>query len=78
MNIISTHQEKHYFLNMCILCRYAWFSQAQSHFMLQIPYNLYRDSKNDENSWTDAPTLGINYTDKSPSIAQPVVGEDRQ
>ena len=31
MNIMSTDQEKHYFLNMCILCRYARFLQAQSH-----------------------------------------------
>ena len=34
MNIISTDQEKYYFPNMCILCRYAWFSQAQSHMRL--------------------------------------------
>ena len=33
-------------------------------FMLQIPYILYRDSKNNENSWTNAPTLGTNYADK--------------
>ena len=46
--------------------------------MLQIPYILYRDSKNNEKSWTNAPTLGINYTDKSPPIALPVVGRDRQ
>ena len=29
-NIISTDQEKYQFLNMCILCGYARFSQAQS------------------------------------------------
>ena len=32
--------------------------------MLQIPYNLYRDSKNSANPWTNAPTLGTNYADK--------------
>ena len=31
MNIIKTVQEKYYFLNMCNLCRYAQFLQAQSH-----------------------------------------------
>ena len=36
MNIISTNQEKCYFLNMCNLCRYAWFSQAQSHIWIRI------------------------------------------
>ena len=37
-------------------------------FMLQIPYILYRDSKNNENSWTNAPTLGTKYVDKSLQI----------
>ena len=32
--IINSDQEKYYFLNMCNLCRYAQFSQAQSHIML--------------------------------------------
>ena len=36
--------------------------------MLHIPYILYRDSKNNENSWTNAPTLGTNYADKSLQI----------
>ena len=31
MNIISIDHEKYYFLNMCNLCRYDLFSQAQSH-----------------------------------------------
>ena len=31
MVIINRAQEKYHFLNMCILCRYARFSQAQSH-----------------------------------------------
>ena len=31
MNTISSDQEKYSFLNMCNLCRYVWFSQAQSH-----------------------------------------------
>ena len=31
MNILSTNQEKHHYLDMCNLCRYAWFLQAQSH-----------------------------------------------
>ena len=39
MNIISTDLEKYYFLNMCILCRYARFSQAQSHFNYVVCYN---------------------------------------
>ena len=34
MNIVSTNQEKYYFLNMCNLCRYARFSQAQSRLYL--------------------------------------------
>ena len=38
MNIISRNQEKYYFLNMCILCRYARYSQAQSQIWLN---NLY-------------------------------------
>ena len=29
---------------------------------------LYTDSKNNENSWTKAPTLGANYADKSLQI----------
>ena len=33
MNIIKTVQEKYHFLNMCSLCRYARFSQAQSHII---------------------------------------------
>ena len=37
--------------------------------MLQIPYILYRDSRNSENSWTNAPTLGTKYADKSLQIA---------
>ena len=32
MNIISTDQEKYHFLNMCNLCRYAQFLQAQTQF----------------------------------------------
>ena len=34
MNNVCTGQEKYYFLNMCNLCRYARFSQAQSHISL--------------------------------------------
>ena len=30
MNILSTDQENYNFLNVCNLCRYARFSQAQS------------------------------------------------
>ena len=37
--IISTDQEKYYFPNMCIFCRYARFSQAQSHIGLYITHN---------------------------------------
>ena len=29
---------------------------------------LYKDPKNNENSWTNAPTLGTNYVDKSLQI----------
>ena len=36
--------------------------------MLQIPYSLYGDSKNNENLWTNAPTLGTNYAYKSLQI----------
>ena len=36
------------------------FPTPGDNFMLQIPYILYRDSKNNENSWTNAPTLGTN------------------
>ena len=49
---------------------------AGDNFMLQIPYILYRDSKNNENSWTNAPTLGTKYADKSAPIARPGVGGD--
>ena len=41
-------------------------------FMLQAPYILYRVLKN-EICWTNTPTLGTNYADKSPPIAQPGV-----
>ena len=37
-------------------------------FLLQIPYILYRNSKNNENSRTNAPTLGTKYADKSLQI----------
>ena len=30
MNIINSDQEKYHFLNMCDVCRYAQFLQAQS------------------------------------------------
>ena len=40
------------------------FPTPGDNFMLQIPYILYRDSKNNENSWTNAPTLGTKYADK--------------
>ena len=33
INIISINQEKYHFLSMCNLCRYARFSQAQSHML---------------------------------------------
>ena len=35
MNILSTDQEKYHFRNMCNLCRYAQFSQAQSHILIK-------------------------------------------
>ena len=44
------------------------FPTPGDNFMLQIPYILYRDSKNNENSWANAPTLGTNYADKSLQI----------
>ena len=34
MNIFSTDQEKYRFLDMCNSCRYARFSQAQSHIVM--------------------------------------------
>ena len=34
MFIIKNDQEKYHFLNVCNLCRYAWFSQAQSQIAL--------------------------------------------
>ena len=37
-------------------------------FYVANPYILYRDSKNNENLWTNAPTLGRNYADKSLQI----------
>ena len=33
MLIIPRDQETYPFLNMCNLCRYAWFTQAQSHLL---------------------------------------------
>ena len=36
LNILSTDEEKHHFLNMCNLCRYTQFSQAQSHMWLNL------------------------------------------
>ena len=45
------------------------FPTPGDNFMLQIPYILYRDSKNNENSWTNAPTLGTKYADKSLQIS---------
>ena len=44
------------------------FPTPGDNFMLQIPCILYRDSKNNENSWTNAPILGPNYADKSLQI----------
>ena len=47
--------------------------------MLQIPYILYTGSKNNENSWKNAPTLGTNYVDKLLQIhmySQPEIGGD--
>ena len=44
------------------------FPTPGANFMLQIPYILYRDSKNNEDSWTNAPTLGTKYADKSLQI----------
>ena len=38
MNILSADQEKYHFLNMCNLCRYARFSQAQSHILHYMGY----------------------------------------
>ena len=35
------------------------FPTPGDNFMLQIPYILYRDFKNNETSWTNAPTLPI-------------------
>ena len=40
------------------------FPTPGDNFMLQIPYVLYRDSENNENSWTNAPTLETKYADK--------------
>ena len=40
MNILSIDQEKYYFLNMCNLCKYARFSQAQSHIYIPT-YNVH-------------------------------------
>ena len=40
MQIISTDQEKYHFLNMCNLCRYARFSQAQSHIVPAVEAKL--------------------------------------
>ena len=34
------------------------FPTPGDNFMLQVPYILYRHSRNNENSWTNAPTLG--------------------
>ena len=44
------------------------FPTPGDNFMLQTPYILYTDSKNNENSWTNAPTLGTKYDDKSLQI----------
>ena len=44
------------------------FPTPGDNFMLQIPYILYGDSKNNENLWTNAPTLGTNYAYKSLQI----------
>ena len=40
MDILSIEQEKYHFLDMCNLCRYARFSQAQSHIHI-IRITLY-------------------------------------
>ena len=48
------------------------FPTPGNRFMLQTPCISYRDFKNNENFWTNAPTLGINYAEnqyKSPPIA---------
>ena len=45
------------------------FPTPGDNYMLQIPYILYRDSKINENSWTNAPTLGTKYADKSLQIS---------
>ena len=55
------------------------FPTPGDNFMLQIPYILYMDSKQNENSWINAPTQGTNYADncyKSSPIARPGVGKD--
>ena len=44
------------------------FPTPGDNFMLQIPYILYGDFKNNENLWTNSPTLGTNYADKSLQI----------
>ena len=55
------------------------FLTPGDNFMLHIPCISYRDSKNNENFWTNAPTLRTNYADKLiqiPTHPHPVVGED--
>ena len=44
------------------------FPTPGDNFMSQIPYILYRDSKTNENSRTNAPALGTKYADKSLQI----------
>ena len=37
---MSTDQEKYYVLNMCILCGYALFSQAQLYIYIYMQYAI--------------------------------------
>ena len=56
------------------------FPNLGDDFMLQIPYILYRDYKNNENSWTNAPQpwgqIMLTNRYKSLPIAQPGVSGD--
>ena len=38
MFTLNSDQERYHFLNVCILCRYARFSQAQSQFCLALQF----------------------------------------
>ena len=41
-DILSTDQEKYHFLNMCNLCRYAWFLQAQSQMRNYVTTSMHK------------------------------------